>query len=149
MDTDSLVKEFNILLLDDSKVFLQSLEVCINGNFNHGVQKINCSLVTNGPDAFGHLLSNGARKTKYDMIFTDLKMPIMSGEEFIRISRRHPALKNIPMVIITGSENTEEVEALAKTYRCDAMSKNISSCQLAAVLSDTLGVKQTASHRCK
>jgi two-component system, response regulator len=39
------------------------------------------------------------------MIILDLYMPRLDGLEFLRKIREHPEAKNIPVVVLTGSEN--------------------------------------------
>jgi two-component system, chemotaxis family, response regulator PixG len=45
-------------------------------------------------------------KTKPDLIFLDLLMPITNGYEVCKQIRKTPSLKNIPIVILTGKEGS-------------------------------------------
>ncbi|TDI24490.1 MAG: response regulator [Acidobacteria bacterium] len=52
-----------------------------------------------------------------DAIIVDLRMPILSGLQFLRHLREAPALRHIPVAIVTGDyfiddSSTSEIEAL-------------------------------------
>jgi CheY-like chemotaxis protein len=53
------------------------------------------------------------RRSRYDMVFTDLKMPHMDGIDLLRaIKAEHPAM---PVVVVTGYSGSEtKNEVLAK-----------------------------------
>lgn len=66
----------------------------------------------NGADGFDKLSSGEAPP---HVIFLDLNMPIMSGTEFLRKVKSVEKLKNIPIVILTTSNDEwamKEVQAL-------------------------------------
>lgn len=43
------------------------------------------------------------------IIFLDLNMPLMNGLEFLQWRRQQPALCTIPVVILTSSENPQDI----------------------------------------
>ena len=45
---------------------------------------------------------------KVDMILLDLMMPGMNGQTFMQIREKNPKLLNIPVVIITADDTTEQ-----------------------------------------
>jgi len=47
---------------------------------------------------------------KYDLIFSDLEMPMMGGLEFLKRVKKDPHNKEIPVVILTGINNDEEIQ---------------------------------------
>jgi chemotaxis family two-component system response regulator Rcp1 len=53
------------------------------------------------------------------LIFLDLNMPVMGGLEFLRWLRRQPLLEYIPVVVLTTSENPDDLKA-AYTARANA-----------------------------
>jgi CheY-like chemotaxis protein len=53
------------------------------------------------------------------LIFTDLKMPMVSGFEVLQWIREHPSIKVAPIIVLTGSALPEDV---AKAYRLGANS---------------------------
>lgn len=57
---------------------------------------------------------------KFDIIFTDINMPIMDGLKLVSLVRNDPANKNVPIVVITtegGQEDRDRALALgANSY---------------------------------
>jgi CheY-like chemotaxis protein len=68
--------------------------------------------VYNGQQLMDLLLRKDFYKTdlskKPDVIILDLKMPIMSGSEALEQIKSNPDLDQIPIYILTGSNNHEE-----------------------------------------
>ena len=53
------------------------------------------------------------RQTKFDLVITDRAMTGMNGVELIRVIRATPGLEHLPVLMITGSGDPEDVvEAL-------------------------------------
>lgn len=61
---------------------------------------IECMQFSNGKDAFDYLKT---AEIPPDIIFTDLDMHLMSGEEFIIKIKEHQTTKDIPVYIYTTS----------------------------------------------
>ena len=51
-----------------------------------------------------------AKADSFDLIVTDLNMPIMDGIEFTRACRSRPAGQNTPIIVLT-TENGAEIKA--------------------------------------
>lgn len=49
-----------------------------------------------------------------DLILLDLKMPRMTGREFLEVVKAEPALRRIPVVVLTSSDAPDDVD---KAYR--------------------------------
>ena len=49
----------------------------------------------------------------FDVLITDLNMPVMNGIEFIRKYRQHPSSKGVPIILLT-TESDEELKRQAK-----------------------------------
>lgn len=47
------------------------------------------------------------------LIILDWKMPVMDGMQAAKLIRQHPASKDIPIILITGTDNTSELMAEA------------------------------------
>ncbi|MBU0549207.1 MAG: response regulator [Candidatus Omnitrophica bacterium] len=92
-----------ILVIDDSELSLnitaQNLEqagfsVFKVKNANIGLQKL--------------------REERIDMIVLDLILPGLDGFSFLSICKQESALKDIPVVVLTGRDSTEEIEEAKK-----------------------------------
>ena len=52
------------------------------------------------------------REHRPDAVITDLDMPLMTGLQLCQEIRRDPELKHIPVVVVSGSLDSEESSAL-------------------------------------
>ncbi len=63
--------------------------------------------VTNGKDALA-VLDESNDENRPRIIFTDMRMPIMDGDEFTRRVRADSLFANIPIIMATSDELTTE-----------------------------------------
>ncbi len=49
------------------------------------------------------------KERKYAAIITDIRMPEMDGIEFIRTSKRHENARDVPIILITGMDQSRPV----------------------------------------
>lgn len=56
----------------------------------------------------GHSAMNKALEFKPDLILLDLRMPLMSGFETLKILKKHKDLKNVPVIGLSGSRSEIE-----------------------------------------
>ncbi len=85
----------SILVVDDSAVIRTSMEKTLK-KYNFHI-----TLAKDGNDAL-NILSNNKN---FDLIITDLEMPNLDGLGLIKNLNTEEALKNIPVLILTGHEN--------------------------------------------
>ena len=52
------------------------------------------------------------REVSPDVIFLDLNMPIMNGEQFLTEIKKHDELKHIPVIIFSTSSNQKTIRTL-------------------------------------
>ncbi len=96
----------HILLVDDDqddKMFFEDVldELDIATNFEH---------CPNGPEALRRLADGKGQLP--DIVFLDLNMPIMSGEECLERIRANRILKSVKVVIYSTSYNPETADML-------------------------------------
>ncbi len=113
----------NILTVDDSPSIRQMIKVVL-GPAGHTV-------VEAGDGAQG--LAK-AKASKFDLVITDLNMPVMNGMELIKALRAQPSLVGLPIVFLT-TESNEAVKAEAKKAGATAwITKPFKQDQLLAVV---------------
>ncbi|MHD0644700.1 chemotaxis response regulator CheY [Pseudomonas aeruginosa] len=64
----------------------------------------------NGQDALDKL-----RAGKYDFVLTDWNMPVMTGLELLKEIRKDPALKHLPVLMVTAEAQKEQIIEAAKS----------------------------------
>lgn len=69
------------------------------------------------------------RNPEYEIVFTDIEMPVMNGLEVIKYIRKHfdPPIKNIPIVALTAHNLSEFSGKLNEAGFDDIMSKPYST----------------------
>ncbi|MEO6671200.1 MAG: response regulator [Ferruginibacter sp.] len=91
-----------ILLIEDDKddqyLFTEALDSIALSAY--------CKAVNNGQEALHHL----QRLADYQMIFLDLNMPVMNGLECLKQLKADNKFNDIPVVIITTSNNPVELQ---------------------------------------
>ncbi len=101
------MKSLSILLIDDDQIErMKFKKVCEKNKSRHSIFEAN-----NGEKAI-NLLSN--IENSYDLIVLDLNMPKMNGFEFLRKLKKDKLLKYIPVVIMTTSNNYEDLKECYK-----------------------------------
>jgi len=104
-------KRQTILLVDDSENDLDLMRI--------GFKKAQCPIplqeVHDGEEAIAYLQGEGdyGDRTQYSLptvVLLDLNMPRKNGFEVLAWVRSQPGLKRIPVVILTASLRTEDVQ---------------------------------------
>ena len=99
--------KFNrVLLIDDDE---DDREL-----FGEAIKEVKSSpvvtVIDNAVDALRKLIS---KEIIADLIFLDLNMPMMRGDEFLTLIKQHERLKEIPVIVLTTSSG-EQVEKMVK-----------------------------------
>ena len=96
-----------ILLVDDSHFFIQAIKELLTRSGNR-ILTASC-----GKDALHILKSNSP-----DVILMDYYLDDMSGDECCGKIKSDPATKDIPVIMLTSTGNTEDIEK-SKSAGCD------------------------------
>ena len=91
-----------VLLVDDDRSALLMIETSIS------VLGYNVRTATNGAEAYT-LLRDDPRCA--DIVLTDRMMPVLDGLGLTRRLKREPATKHIPVVMLTGATDPEDISA--------------------------------------
>jgi CheY-like chemotaxis protein len=110
------MKYRHILLIDDDEddqeIFSTALEEVS--------KSITLTARDNAPEALKKLLTGDELP---DLIFLDLNMPLMNGEQFLAEIKRNIQLRNIPVIILSTSSNLATVELTKQLGAIDFITK--------------------------
>jgi CheY-like chemotaxis protein len=104
-----------VLLVEDSEndVFLMKM-ACQRTGIPHSLQIVNdgdaAVKYLTGVDGYADRLRNPLP----ELIFLDIKMPKRDGHEVLQWIRTQPTLKNLPVVMLTGSTQREDIDRAYK-----------------------------------
>jgi CheY-like chemotaxis protein len=77
------------------------------------------------------------RRTKYDLVFTDLRMPNMDGHDLLRaIKSEHP---NLPVVVVTGYSGADTRDEVLSEKADGFLSKPFKVNDIQSLLTSLLG----------
>ena len=96
------MKTLSILLIEDDMI--EALK--FNRVLNSLALKHRVTEAVNGEDA---LVILREEKKIPDLILLDLNMPKMNGKEFLEILKKDPILRYIPAVILSTSNNHQDI----------------------------------------
>lgn len=106
----------NILLIDDDQ---DDQEI-----FSAAVEKVSDELIYNArssaSEALEQLILNILTP---DLIFLDLNMPLMNGQEFLEAFRKNERLRGIPVIILSTSSNPATIKTTKELGAFDYITK--------------------------
>ncbi len=127
---------FNILLVDDSatvraviKKALTLAEVDFNELYQAG----------NGQEALDVLDEHWV-----DLIFCDISMPEMNGEEFVQVMHEKGMIETVPVVIVSSAGSEPRMARLKDLGVRDYIQKPFTPERIREVVDQVMGVKQNA-----
>jgi two-component system, chemotaxis family, response regulator Rcp1 len=107
MQRDTVGRPMEILLVEDNRMDAHfAIRALERANFKH-----RCTLVVNGEEAIQYLQREGifARAPRPDLILLDLGLPKKDGREVLSEVRADESLREIPVVVMTGSSAEEDI----------------------------------------
>ena len=99
------LKPVTILLVDDD---LADQKLIKNSLADQQIVK-NLQVASNGEQALDYLHHNINNSNRPALILLDLNMPGMGGKEFLRRVKENENMKDIPVVILTTSDNENDI----------------------------------------
>jgi CheY-like chemotaxis protein len=97
---------------DDQEIFTSALQSLS--------ESVVCTAFSNAREALDQLTLN---TLKPDVIFLDLNMPIMSGQEFLKQVKKLDATKHIPVIIFSTSSNKSTIALTKELGAIDFITK--------------------------
>ena len=101
------LKPANVLLVEDNE---DDVELTLEA-LNNSKLQVKIHVVSDGMTAMTFLRREGeyAGAQRPDLILLDLNLPRMDGREVLKEIREDPELTDIPVVILTTSEDEEDI----------------------------------------
>lgn len=96
-----------VLVVEDDEVDILSIQRAID-TLRGGVSAV---IARNGEEALAYLRSPDLIRPA--LVLLDLKMPRMNGFEFLAEVRKDPALSSVPIIVLTSSQQEEDI---ARSY---------------------------------
>ncbi len=84
-----------------------------------------------------------ALELRPDLIVSDIMMPVMGGDVFVRELRTHPELDGIPIVVLTAKADDELRVQLLREGAQDFLTKPVAFEELRARVANLLTLKRT------
>jgi two-component system chemotaxis response regulator CheY len=123
--------EFQCLVVEDSPMMRQLLVFALSR-----VKQLKVTEADDGVDGLKKLAGG-----RFDIILTDINMPIMDGLKLVKRVRTDPVHKDVPIVIIT-TESAEEDRQRALSLGANAyITKPIQAPQVIAKVRELLGLE--------
>ena len=127
--------EYQCLIVEDSPMMRQLLVFALSR-----VKQLRVTEADDGVDGLKKLATG-----KFDIILTDINMPIMDGLKLVKRVRMDPVHKDVPIIIIT-TESAEEDRQRALSLGANAyITKPIQAPQVIAKVRELLGLETPPS----
>ncbi|MBE0575532.1 MAG: response regulator [Desulfuromonadales bacterium] len=117
-----------ILIVDDSPSVLAVLEDMLD-DLGYEV-----TAASNGKQACQLL-----ETIRYDLIITDLSMPVMDGIDFAQTAKQMPNCKFVPIVMLSSEEDAAKIAEAKRVGISTFLRKPVKEVQLKTILQVVLG----------
>lgn len=94
------MRTLRFLIVDDSAAMRQLINFALNR-----IGSVEIIEASDGVDALKKLPNN-----TFDLIITDINMPIMDGLKLVKLVRANPQYKDVPIIIVTTVGAVEDRE---------------------------------------
>ena len=98
--------------IDDQEIFLTAIK--------RVSASVNCIALDDATNALQKLI---VKDLSPDVIFLDLNMPVMHGQEFLREIKKNEALKNIPVIIFSTASHSTTIQRTKELGAHDFITK--------------------------
>jgi two-component system, chemotaxis family, chemotaxis protein CheY len=122
--------EYNVLIVEDSPMMRQLLVFALSR-----VKNLRVTEADDGVDGLRKLAG-----AKFDMILTDINMPIMDGLKLVKRVRTDPAHRDTPIIIITTEGSDEDRQRAMQLGANAYITKPIQAPQVIAKVKELLAI---------
>lgn len=121
---DDEVEEIDILLVEDNPGDVRLTREA----FKEGMLRNKLHVVMDGEAAIAFLRREGEHKdaVRPDLILLDLNLPKMNGREVLAAIKQDPELKRIPVVVLTTSQDENDIVESYKHFASSYIVKPVS-----------------------
>ena len=124
--------KLTVMIVDDSPLILSTLAIILE------TQNLNYIKCKNGQEAWEYI--NNPDTTTIDLIITDYEMPIMDGYELIKLVRTQFPLEELPILVLSGTEDTSIIAKFLKNGANDYIPKPFINEEFIARISNSLNI---------
>ncbi len=121
---------YKVLVVEDSPTMRQLIVFALKR-----IRGLTIVEANDGVDGLKKLSSD-----KFDLIFTDINMPIMDGLKLVSLARNDPGYKAVPIVIITTEGANEDRERALAIGANDYITKPIQTIRIIEVAKKLLDI---------
>jgi two-component system chemotaxis response regulator CheY len=124
--------EYNVLVVEDSPMMRHLLVMALSR-----VKKLRITEADDGVDGLRKLAG-----AKFDIILTDINMPIMDGLKLVKRVRTDPSHRDTPIIIITTEGSDEDRQRAMQLGANAFITKPIKAPQVLAKVKELLGLPE-------
>lgn len=121
-----------VLIVDDEPTVRKCVKLSLES------EGIDCDEATDGEMALSLLSQNN-----YDLIMTDIEMPVLSGMELLRVIRKRQGLGNLKVLVFSGRSSPNEMARMMSAGADDYLAKPLSIVQLRSRVNAALRLKES------
>ena len=125
-----MTDEYNVLVVEDSPMMRQLLVFALSR-----VKHLRVTEADDGVDGLRKLAAG-----KFDIILTDINMPIMDGLKLVKRVRSDPAHKDTPIIVITTEGSQEDRQRAMQLGANAYITKPIQAPQVIAKVKELLKI---------
>ncbi len=125
------MSEYSCLVVEDSPMMRQLLVFALAR-----IKKLTVTEAEDGVDGLRKLAQN-----RFDLVITDINMPIMDGLKLVKRIRSDETHKDVPIIIITTEGSTEDRQRALALGANAYITKPIQAPQVIAKVKELLGEK--------